>query len=46
VSADRAYPCRFGSYVLLEPLATGGMGHVALAMFGEPGAEQLCVVKW
>ncbi|MDX2087882.1 MAG: serine/threonine-protein kinase [Kofleriaceae bacterium] len=39
------YPCRFGSYVLLEPLATGGMGHVALAMFGEAGSEQLCVVK-
>jgi serine/threonine protein kinase len=39
------FPDRFGPYVLLHPLARGGMGHVTLAMFGQPGAEQICVIK-
>lgn len=40
-----AYPRRFGPYVLLEPLGTGGMGRVALAVSGDQGMETLCVVK-
>jgi eukaryotic-like serine/threonine-protein kinase len=39
------YPRRFGPYVLLSPLARGGMGALYLAMSGERGMEKLCVVK-
>jgi eukaryotic-like serine/threonine-protein kinase len=39
------YPCRFGSYVILQPLGEGGMGRVALALSTEGGRERLCVVK-
>lgn len=39
------FPERFGPYVLLRSLGRGGMGTVALAMFGSADAEKLCVVK-
>jgi len=39
------FPRRFDSYVLLRPLARGGMGQLYLAMTGTPGLEKLCVVK-
>jgi serine/threonine protein kinase len=39
------FPRRFDSYVLLKPLARGGMGQLYLAMTGAPGLEKLCVVK-
>ncbi len=39
------FPRRFGPYVLLQPLGSGGMGHVTVAMSGQRGREKLCVVK-
>ncbi|HVV16716.1 MAG TPA: serine/threonine-protein kinase [Polyangia bacterium] len=39
------YPRRFDSYVLLKPLARGGMGQLYLALSGTPGLEKLCVIK-
>jgi serine/threonine protein kinase len=39
------FPRRFDSYVLLKPLARGGMGQLFLALTGTPGLEKLCVVK-
>src|SRR5205809_6734660 len=39
------YPLKFGKYVLLKPLARGGMGAIFLAAAGEPGFQKLCVVK-
>jgi serine/threonine protein kinase len=39
------FPRRFDSYVLLKPLARGGMGQLYLALTGAPGLEKLCVVK-
>src|SRR5262249_46242457 len=45
VTADR-YPRPFGKYVLLRPLARGGMGEIYLAAGGEIGGfEKLCVIK-
>jgi serine/threonine protein kinase len=40
-----SYPRRFGPYVLLRPLARGGMGALYMAVHGEKGLEKLCVVK-
>ena len=40
-----SFPRRFGPYVLLKPLARGGMGALYLAVQGEKGMEKLCVVK-
>jgi serine/threonine protein kinase len=40
-----SFPRRFGPYVLLRPLARGGMGALYLALHGEKGMEKLCVVK-
>ncbi|HEX3698176.1 MAG TPA: protein kinase [Polyangia bacterium] len=40
-----AFPRRFGSYVLLKPLARGGMGDLYLAIGGARGMEKLCVIK-
>src|ERR1700690_1398951 len=39
------YPRRFGSSLLLKPLARGGMGELDLAVAGERGMEKLCVIK-
>ena len=39
------FPRRFGGYVLVKPLARGGMGALYLALHGNRGMEKLCVVK-
>jgi serine/threonine protein kinase/tetratricopeptide (TPR) repeat protein len=40
------FPQVFGKYVLLRPMARGGMGELFLAASGETGGfEKLCVVK-
>ncbi len=39
------FPRRFDNYVLLKPLARGGMGQLYLALTGTPGLEKLCVIK-
>jgi serine/threonine protein kinase len=39
------FPRRFGGYVLVKPLARGGMGALYLALHGHRGLEKLCVVK-
>src|SRR5689334_15536424 len=44
--ATSRFPCRFGKYTLLRPLARGGMGQIYLAASGDvAGAEKLCVLK-
>jgi len=41
-----SFPTAFGKYVLLKPLAHGGMGDIYLALGGEMGGfEKLCVIK-
>jgi serine/threonine protein kinase len=45
VTGPGGYPRRFDSYVLLKPLARGGMGQLYLALTGTPGLEKLCVIK-
>src|SRR4051812_14489364 len=40
-----AYPRRFGKYVLLKPMARGGMGEIYLAATGDAGFEKCCVIK-
>src|SRR5689334_19956150 len=39
------YPRRFGKYVLLKPMARGGMGEIYLAAVGDPGFHKCCVIK-
>jgi len=40
------YPKRFGKYILLKPLARGGMGEIYVAVSGDiDGFEKLCVIK-
>jgi serine/threonine protein kinase len=39
------FPRRFGKYVLLKPLARGGMGEIYVAATGEPGFQKFCVIK-
>jgi eukaryotic-like serine/threonine-protein kinase len=39
------FPRRFGKYVLVKPLARGGMGALYLALHGQAGLDKLCVVK-
>jgi serine/threonine protein kinase len=41
-----AYPRQFGKYVLLKPLAKGGMGEIYVAALGQlDGFDKLCVIK-
>ena len=42
--ADK-FPRPFGRYVLLAPLAQGGMGALYLSCVGDKGYERLCVIK-
>ncbi|WP_181233665.1 serine/threonine-protein kinase [Enhygromyxa salina] len=45
-SQSSGFPQVFGKYVLLRPMARGGMGELFLAAAGETGGfEKLCVVK-
>jgi serine/threonine protein kinase len=39
------FPRRFGNYVLLKPLARGGMGALYLALSGPDESAKLCVIK-
>ncbi|HVZ88501.1 MAG TPA: protein kinase [Polyangia bacterium] len=39
------FPRRFGPYVLLKPLARGGMGALYLALSGPQESAKLCVIK-
>ncbi|HEY7372727.1 MAG TPA: serine/threonine-protein kinase, partial [Polyangia bacterium] len=39
------FPRRFGPYVLLKPLARGGMGALYLALSGPEESAKLCVIK-
>jgi serine/threonine protein kinase len=41
----QGFPRRFGKYVLVKPLARGGMGALYLALHGQLGMEKLCAVK-
>jgi serine/threonine protein kinase len=41
-----SYPRQFGKYVLLKPLAKGGMGEIYVAALGQiDGFDKLCVIK-
>ena len=40
-----AYPRRFGKYVLLKPMARGGMGEIYLAAAGDAAFDKFCVIK-
>ncbi|MCG5051859.1 MAG: protein kinase [Myxococcales bacterium] len=44
MNADE-FPRKFGPYILLKPLARGGMGALYLALSGERSMEKLCVIK-
>ncbi len=39
------FPRRFGKYLLLKPLARGGMGALYLALSGPDETAKLCVIK-
>jgi serine/threonine protein kinase len=39
------FPRRFGAYLLLKPLARGGMGALYLALSGAEETAKLCVIK-
>jgi serine/threonine protein kinase len=45
VAEPGGFPRRFDQYVLLKPLARGGMGELYLAATGSRGMEKLCVIK-
>ena len=46
LSLPDGYPQVFGKYVLVRPMARGGMGELFIAVAGETGGfEKLCVVK-
>jgi serine/threonine protein kinase len=45
VAEAGGFPRRFDQYVLLKPLARGGMGELYLAVSGSRGMEKLCVIK-
>jgi len=41
-----SYPRQFGKYVLLKPLAKGGMGEIYVAALGQiDGFDKMCVIK-
>ncbi|MGD0835665.1 MAG: serine/threonine-protein kinase [Polyangia bacterium] len=41
-----SFPRQFGKYVLLKPLAKGGMGEIYVAALGQlDGFDKLCVIK-
>jgi serine/threonine protein kinase len=44
-SMAERYPRRFGKYLLLKPLARGGMGQIYVAATGERGFQKFCVIK-
>ncbi|HVZ71658.1 MAG TPA: protein kinase [Polyangia bacterium] len=44
-AAAGGFPRRFDQYVLLKPLARGGMGELYLALAGARGMEKPCVIK-
>jgi len=39
------FPRRWGAYVLMRPLGSGGMGTVSLALTRAGGEEAVCVIK-
>jgi serine/threonine protein kinase len=39
------YPSKFGKYILLKPMARGGMGEIYLAATGDLGFQKFCVIK-
>ena len=39
------FPRRFGPYILLKPLARGGMGALYIALSGPEANAKLCVIK-
>jgi eukaryotic-like serine/threonine-protein kinase len=42
----QSFPRQFGKYVLLKPLAKGGMGEIYVAALGQlDGFDKLCVIK-
>jgi hypothetical protein len=45
VAETGGFPRRFDQYVLLKPLARGGMGELYMAVSGSRGMEKLCVIK-
>ena len=45
VETDDSYPRRFGKYVLIAPLARGGMGELHLAVSGRSDLAKVCVIK-
>jgi serine/threonine protein kinase len=45
VAESGGFPRRFDQYVLLKPLARGGMGELYLALAGARGMEKPCVIK-
>ncbi len=45
-AGSKGFPKLFGKYVLVRPMARGGMGELFLAAAGETGGfEKMCVVK-
>jgi len=45
VEIGNPYPRRFGKFVLISPLAKGGMGELHLAYSGRADLKKLCVIK-
>jgi eukaryotic-like serine/threonine-protein kinase len=39
------YPLKFGKYILLKPMARGGMGEIYLGATGDLGFQKFCVIK-
>ena len=45
MAGTQTYPRLFGKYVLLAPLAQGGMGELHLAVSGNTELKKFCVIK-